>query len=83
MREVRYYVILMNTARLLEGQDSRSMNTYNQGKFENILVGHGKMNEDEDSSFDNSKNSSRSTAGRNQARFIDDQGSSVASYGGR
>lgn len=83
MREVRYYVILLNHARLIRAEDKSSMSTIEHGKCENILVGHGKMNEDEDSSFNNSKNSSESTAGENQTRFIDDKGSSVSSFAER
>jgi len=41
------------------------------------------MNEDEDSSFDDSKKSSDSTVGENKTKFIDDKGSSVSSFAER
>ena len=38
------------------------------------------MNEDESSMVDDSKESSESTAGEHQTKFIDDKGSSVSSF---
>jgi hypothetical protein len=69
MREVHLYIILLIYAKMLPQGSAHSIGTLNQTKYD-MIVGNGKMNEDEGGEITSSNNVSDETMGDKHSEFF-------------
>ena len=63
MREVYFYVILLNYARLIKESSKKSIGTVIGNEKCDVVMGHGKVNDDEDCELTSCNNVSDETIG--------------------